>query len=249
MVLRGIYAANTAMVSQQLKEAVISQNLANLNTAGYKADAVAFRSFPEVLLWRLEGYREEAIGTASLGLAVGAMQTDHGEGPLLFTGRPLDVAIAGNGYFVVQDLQGNVFYTRSGAFNPNGEGYLVNEQGYYVLGEGGALWIGTADASILEDGTVMVGTEAVGRLLVVDFADRRALAKAGDNLFRLAGETGAGVVRPTLRSGYLEQANVDAVRSMVELLSAFRAYEAAQRALRAQDELLARAAGEVGVLR
>lgn len=237
------------MVSQQLKETVISQNLANLGTAGYKADAVAFRSFPEVLLWRLKGYREEPLGTAGFGVAVGACETDHQEGALIFTGRPLDVALVGPGYFVLQDQEGEIFYSRNGAFRPDASGYLVNEEGYFVLGDSGPLLVGAQDAVVREDGSVVAGGQERGRLLTVDFGDRRALTKVGGNLFRLAGETSVAEARPLYRSGYLEAANVEVVRSLVELLSAFRAYEAAQRVLRVQDELLARAAGEVGVLR
>lgn len=247
--LRGLYAANTAMVSQQLKETVISQNLANINTAGYKADNVALQAFPEVLLWRLSGYQRQPIGTAGFGAAVGAIETDHSAGPLQFTGRPLDVAIAGDGYFVVQDAQGETFVSRNGAFAVNADGYLVNEQGYFVLGEGGPLQVGEAEVVIREDGTVLAGEAEIGRLLLVDFADRQALSKAGDNLFRYGAQAEVTAVRPPLKAGYLEQANVDAVQSLIDLLSAFRAYEAAQRVLRAQDELLGRTVSEVGTLR
>lgn len=247
--LRGLYAANTAMVSQQLRETVISQNLANINTPGYKADRAALQSFPEVLLWRLSGYQREPVGSAGFGAAVGAVETDYSSGPLQYTGRPLDVAIAGEGYFVVQDAKGETFLSRNGALAVNADGYLVTAQGHLVLGEGGPVQVGGAEVVIREDGTVLADGVESGRLLLVDVPDRQALRKAGENLFRVGNQAEVTTVQPPLKVGYLEQANVDPVQSLIDLLAAFRAYEAAQRVLRAQDELLGRAASEVGTLR
>jgi flagellar basal-body rod protein FlgG len=244
-----LYVANTAMVSQQLRQTVVSHNLANLSTVGYKADAAVLRAFPAALLWRLGGPERSPIGLAEFGVALGAVETDHRMGPLVFTGRPLDLAIAGEGYFVLQSPDGDLLYTRNGAFAINQEGYLVGEQGYRVLGEGGPLLVGTEEAEVLEDGTVRAGDESVGRLLVVEFVRMGALEKAGSSLFRAAGEADPTPVTPHLKAGFLEQSNVEAARAIVELFEAFRAYEASQRVLKAHDEFLGRAAQEIGALR
>ncbi|MGB9885507.1 MAG: flagellar hook-basal body protein [Moorellales bacterium] len=247
--LRGIYMANTALVTQQVREGVIGQNLANLSTWGYKADRAVLRSFPEVLWWRLEGYRQAPIGTVGPGVAVEEVATDYRPGPLVFTGRPLDLALAGNGYFVVQDPSGGgYFFTRSGTFGPNAQGYLTNEQGYLVMGYAGPIEVGGGEAKVYQDGRVEVGGEERGRLMVVDFPPGQYPQKLEAGLFRAPQEARPLPVDTSIRSGYLEQANVDAVRTMVELLAAFRAYEAAQRVLRAQDETLGRAI-EIGAWR
>jgi len=245
--LRGLYAANTALVTQQMVETVVGNNLANLNTWGYKADAAALRSFREVLLWRLEGYGQSPVGTVGPGVAVDEVRTDFETGPLVFTGRRLDLALAGPGYFVLQDAAGEVYLTRCGALAVNAQGYLVTEHGHLVLGEGGPISVGAEEVSVGEDRVVRVAGEAVGRLLVVD-VQGQAPEKVEAGLLRPPDRANLVALETPVKSGHLEQSNVDAVRAMVELLSAFRAYEAAQRVLRAQDETLGRSI-EVGSLR
>jgi flagellar basal-body rod protein FlgG len=241
--------ANTALVAQQIKEGVIGQNLANVNTWGYKADRAVLRSFPEVWWWRLEGRGQTPVGTVGPGVAVEEVATDYQPGPLVFTGRTLDLALGGSGYFVVQDpAGGEIYFTRSGAFTLNAQGYLANEQGYLVLGHNGPLHVGAGEVSVDGGGTVRVAGEERGRLLVVDFPEGQYPQKLEAGLFRAPVQAQPTPVDTPVRSGYLEQANVDAVRTMVELLAAFRAYEAAQRVLRAQDETLGKAI-EVGTWR
>ena len=129
----------------------------------------------------------------------------------------------------------------------NADGQLA-QKGYFVMGEGGIITLGSEDFSVLEDGTILENGQAINRLLISEFENENALRKIGENLVEAAGANPnefSGVVK----QGYLEQSNVNAISEMVNMITVMRAYEANQKVLQAQDEALAKAVNEVGRVR
>ncbi|BDG61753.1 flagellar hook-basal body protein [Caldinitratiruptor microaerophilus] len=278
--LRGIYASATGMIAEARRLDVITNNVANAATTGYKPDAVRARPFADVLVQRLDdrdGTGRIAppapVGRLGMGVQTPETVTVLADGPLRFTGRALDLALQGDGFFTVEDARGQRFYTRDGAFRLDAEGYLVTASGHRVLLESGQpVAAGGAGAGrrpggeeaiqVDSDGTVRAGGEALGRLAIVSSQEVPGLRKVGANLWAQgegsvllarvarsepAGGAPAGGARPwTLLVGYLEGSGVEPVLEMADLIATMRAYEANQRALRMQDEALGRAANDVG---
>ncbi|NPV72521.1 MAG: flagellar basal-body rod protein FlgF [Pelotomaculum sp.] len=263
--IRGLYSAAAGMDVLQAKVESVSNNLANASTPGYKREDITIRSFPEMLLIRQGGIQRkpagtpEAIGTASNGVLLSELFIDHTQGDLRETGDPADVAIKGPAFFAVSapgpESPDRVCYTRNGAFKIDQEGYLVTAGGYRVLGEDGEIRIedfqlnDPARLSISPDGSVRIDGMEAGRLMLVEFDDVNSLQKVGEGLFEDPQGTGRPAVSSSVCQGYLEAPNVNVVDEMVSLITATRAYEANQRIIQSQDELLAKAVNQVGSLR
>nr|WP_320147966.1 flagellar basal-body rod protein FlgF [uncultured Anaeromusa sp.] len=257
--IRGIYAAASGMIAEGLRTDVTANNLANVNTTGFKKEIAVNKDFEKMLLWRInDGMETPQIGSVGAGAAVDQIVTDHSQGSTRSTQGSLDVAIAGDGFFVVQTPQGQR-YTRAGSFAVGANNQLVTMQGYAVLGRDGQPIVlegpgGGSRVNITSDGVVeMNATEAggvpteVGRLQVVSFADAKRLAKEGQNLFTApGGDRPQPVATPDLQQGYLEMSNVNAVQEMVNLITAYRAYEIDSKAVQSEDSLLDKAVNEVG---
>ena len=251
--LRGLYTSASGMLAESYRTDQLANDLANVNTNGYKRDQAVFRTFPQLLLSRIEEQptlslphgdipvpmnRPQLIGQLGPGVQLEGIFTNTQPGPLAQTGNALDFAISGDGYFVIQTPQGQRL-TRDGAFQINEEGSLVTYDGYSVLGTAGPIQI-PGQVVIQEDGTVLSDNQVVDRLLIVGATD---LTKQGNNLF-------TGTIAPPgeyrVCQGFIEKSNVNSIRSMVELIEATRAYEANQKAIWAQDETLGKAIAEVG---
>ncbi|TDA69398.1 MAG: flagellar hook-basal body protein [Clostridia bacterium] len=244
----GLYITSTGMVSQQIAQETISNNLANLTTDGYKRDVVAFQSFPEVLLSRLER-NPVPLGGASWGQRVGGVVVDYSQGAPMETGRQLDLALDGPGFFTLQTPEG-LQYTRSGSFLVNAQGHLISPQGYQVLGESGPLTLNSNEITITSDGRVISGGQIVDRLRLTGFTNSAAMTKVGQNLFLPPpGESGTTVTNARVMQGYLEQSNIDLATEVADAMTALRIYEAGQRVLLAHNQLLDRAVNQVGRLR
>lgn len=246
--LRGIYAAASGMDLRQVVLNVVSNNLVNVTTPGFKQDRVVATSFPEVLIWHLERRPVQPVGTWPYAAAVAATVTDFTPGPLRETGIATDLALGGAGYFTVETAEGPR-YTRHGSFRVDGEGYLVTVYGDRVLGEDGPLRVEGSDFTVAEDGTVLRGGQTVGRLAITSFPDPGVLQKEGSDYFSAPGGGGEPAQGVIVHQGYLEEANVAVADQMVELMAALRSYAAAARLVQAHDELLGRTATQVGVVR
>lgn len=254
--LRGLHLAATGMVAQQLRQEVISNNLANATTPGFKVEVAPLRSFPEVLLMRMEGRSPEApMGIFSSGVMVDELVTDFTPGPLEETGRPTDLALVDRpgsppAFFAVQ-VGGEVRYTRNGSFKIGPAGFLETREGYPVLGSSGPLRVGEADWQIDSRGGVWVDGYLMDSLMLVTFEDPQRLQRAEANLFLGPPDLPAidvmGEVQ--VKQGFLEKNNLDAVRETVNMLAALRAYEAGQKLIQVQDEMLGKSVNEVGALR
>ncbi|MDM7461930.1 MAG: flagellar basal-body rod protein FlgF [bacterium] len=237
--LRGLYVAAEGMAARQRAQDAIANNLANLNTTGFKADRPAFETIYERQLYRLEGSRATPIGPLSAGVVVRELYTDLRAGALITTDNPLDIAIDGVGFFALQTPQG-VRYTRNGAFQLNPQGVLVSREGYPVLSAANQPIQAPRDAEVRigEDGTVLANGAPIGQLLIA----QGNLLKDPDGYF-----TGAAQPLPNPRvvAGALEQSNVNMVREMVQMIELLRVYETHQRAVQAHDETLGKAINEL----
>lgn len=251
--IRGLYSAATGMLAGQYAQDVIAGNLANSNTIGYKQDSASFKALQQMALSRFEsGDDGVPVGSVGLGVQLDGATTSFAEGSLAATGSPLDVALQGTGFFAIQTPQGER-YTRDGHFHlqPTGKGpngkptsALVDDNGNAVLGLKGPIKVGDAkQISIGENGAVVVDGTTVDRLKVVTGPDS-AFTKQGANLFSATGATTPS--KALVKSGYLEQSNVSPITGMVKMIAVQRAYEAAQRAVTAQDDSLNKAVNELG---
>jgi flagellar basal-body rod protein FlgF len=227
---RMIYLSMAAAKATMQRQEVVSHNLANVSTNGFRAELSAFRAVPV----RGDGASSRVYAlesTVGYSNAPGVVQT---------TGRPLDVAVKGNSWLAVQALDGTEAYTRAGALEVNAEGLLTDLQGRPVVGDGGPLTIpANAQVEVASDGTISakVGRERpqpLGRLKLV--TPEAPLQRGTDGLFRAAeGDLGAD---PTarLQSGALEGSNVNAVESMVAMISAARQFEQQMKALQTAEQ-------------
>ena len=240
--IRGLYAAAAGMSAQLTRQDVISNNVANVDTPGFKKDAVVIESFPQFLLQRLGDKSDQVaapvVGGVSLGSKPAAAITDFATGQLIPTQRAMDFAIQGRGFFAVQTPQGTQ-YTRHGSFAVSSAGFLVTPEGYRVIGENGPIEV-SPETQMGAHGEVMVEGTIVNRILTVDIP-AQDVHKQGENLF--AARQGAQVfplLEATITQGYLESSNVNVVKEMVNMLSGLRTYEANQRVLTMQDDSLGR---------
>ena len=239
---RGLYIAAAGMLAEQVRQDLISNDLANASTPGYKPDNAEQSSFADLLLWNSS--TGAPVGSLSMGSRITKVVTDLTQGPLQNTGNPLDVALEGSGFFAVQTSSG-VRYTRDGQFVVDGRGRLTTDTGNLVLGTSGKpITVGQGDPTTLsidQRGTVKVGNRTVGTLAVMSLT---GAVKQGDTLF-----TGTPGVRPAgtmVVQGSLEGSGVQPAAAMVDMIVSFRSYETTQRAIQSIDTELGRSANSVG---
>jgi flagellar basal-body rod protein FlgF len=225
---RGLYIAASGMLAEQIRQDQIANDLANASTPGYKADRTATEGFGDLLL--RNSATGATVGPQGTAVRVRTVQTDFSPQPARETGEPLDFAIVGEGFFAVQTAQG-VRYTRNGQFTADGQGRLTTAEGDPVLGRGGQTLTVGADGKV-----------DPRNLQVVTLSNPR---KAGDSL--VTGTPGGGPAGQ-VRSGALEDSGADASRSMVDMISSMRAFEAGQKVIQTIDETLGKASSAVGSL-
>ena len=246
-------------LSNETRLNLIANNLANANTAGYKADKVSFQDvFQRMATDHSPDARNDLQQKQLLPrpMVVAkprlAEQTvDMTQGSVHATGNPFDLALTGPGFFRVQTPEGQ-FLTRNGQFYRNNQGMLVTNQGYPVLGQSGTVTIPEGQVvSIIGDGQVLVDGQPVGAVDVVDVADPKLLKKYGQSLF--TGPNGTQpVTRPveagktTVNQGYLEKPNVEVVTEMVGMIEAQRSFEAYSKIITSTQEMDRDAVSKVG---
>ena len=256
--LRGLYTAWTGMVNEQKRLDVISNNMANSNTVGYKDEKVASQSFDQVLGIKIrdgsQAYHNQLIGRLSLGVKIGETYTDYRQGSIRQTGGTYDMALSGSGFFTVSvtDKAGVVHtrYTRDGRFMLTKEGLLVDADGNPLQGQGGNIVIDTSakSVSIARTGEIVVDGQYIDTLQIVDFADYDYLRKYGNTMYEPV--DGATMIDATAEiiQGYTEQSNVNVVSEMVDMITITRAYEANQKVIRSYDSMLNQSVNQVGRL-
>lgn len=223
---------------------VIGQNVANAEVTAYRRQVpVQTASFAELV---------GSAGQDDVGSNVAALSNtpaiDRRAGTLKTTGEPLNLALEGDGYFVLQGAGGGgVLYTRRGDFHVSADGVLTAPSGEAVLGASGPIVIGTGTPSVEADGTVRIGDDVIDQLQVMHFADEAKLQYLGNGLYADAGgaapsDSGYAIVR----QGFLESSNVAPVAEMVQLMETMRHFEAAQRFVRGYDQMMEKAISELG---
>jgi flagellar basal-body rod protein FlgF len=223
---RGLYIAASGMVSEMARQDLISNDLANASTAGYKSDTAVQGSFGDLLLHNTQ--TGETIGPLGRGSRIERQVTDLTPAAIKETGEDLDFAIEGDGYFAVQTARG-VRYTRNGQFTAAANGRLTDQLGNAVLNQN------NQPITLGADGKVAAGTVGV-------FAVNNA-RKAGDNFFQgAAGGRGTGQVR----SGALEGSGADPVKAMTDMIASLRAFESGQKVISTIDSTLQKASNQVG---
>jgi flagellar basal-body rod protein FlgF len=234
-----IYVALSGMKTRMAHLDRVAADIANEGTAGYKGEragnlAVDRPSFDAVL--------DSAVDTVS-----GAPEVDFRAGVILPTGRDLDVALEGKGFFVVQTPAGPR-YTRNGGFTRSADGTLVTLDNLPVLGQNGPIKVGDGTVTVTTDGTLSVNRAAVGRMQVVDFADYTNLTREDGGRFKAPADA-TPVPQPGIkvRSGALEQSNVSVTQRMASLIEVSRSFEALQRGISLMsNDIDARAISELG---
>jgi flagellar basal-body rod protein FlgF len=238
-----IYKAGAGAILQQMRLDVYANNLANVNTAGFKADQPAFR-FDVADAGQQPAALPEKLSPYALPLEY---VTDFDTGPLHATGSPLDIALTGEGFLEVQSPDG-IRYTRSGHLRINEDGVLSTTQGWPVMGQGGEVTINGGRIEISGNGEITVDGDVAGTLRVVAFDDPGQLQKTGDAMFT-APENGAGMRDANdyrITQGAIEGSNVNAIRTMTEIIDTLRLFETYQKAIRSADDATAKTVNDVG---
>ena len=253
--MKALAIAATGMNAQQLNLEVIANNVANINTTGFKRARAEFAD----LLYQVE--RNAGVANASnqaivpegahigLGVQTSAVRNLHIQGTLISTSNKLDMALVGRGWFQIETPDGQTQYTRAGAFNTNADGELVTIDGYLVV-PGVTFPADTSEVVISRTGQVFgrIGNDPelqdLGQLTIANFVNEAGLEPLGDNLFRETPASGPAIVGVPedpgfayIQQGYLEASNVDPVKEITDLISAQRAYEMNSKIIQAADEM------------
>lgn len=263
--VKGLYTAYTGMIEEMRRMDVMTNNLANASTTGFKKEGTVNQSFDDQLAIKIKDTSEilpaKKLGTVNLGVKVGETYRDFSQGSFDVTDNPYDVALDGQGFFAVEFRsktgETSVKYTRDGSFTVNRDGYLMTKDGDYVLNANGARnGVGgqanyirvnpNQDVEIDSLGTVYQDNTAVAQIGVVDFENYDYLEKYGENLFDVV--PGGQIIQSDARveQGCLEMSNVNIVTEMVDMITITRAYEANQKIITTIDDTLDKAVNTVG---
>lgn len=254
------------MIEEQRRLDVLSNNLANSNTTGYKKEGTTNAAFDRQLALRIRDSGDfgfsRGLGDIQQGVKVGETYTDWSQGSFHITDEKSNLAIGGDGFFAIAftDKQGNtsVKYTRDGEFTVDSQGYFRTANGDYLLDMNGATFGQISEANYVrvdplqtytvdELGNIWQNNTIVDTVGVVDVNDTDYLSKYGENLYDLV--NGGTVTRGTnfqIEQGTLETSNVNVVDEMVSMITIQRAYEAGQKVIQAEDETLEMATSQVG---
>jgi flagellar basal-body rod protein FlgF len=245
-VIRGLYTATTGMISEAIRTDVISNNVANVNTTGYKKDEAINSDFASVLLKRINDGEVQEVGKLGRGTVVAEVVVSQSQGAVRKTDNDFDLAIDGKGFFVVDTPQGER-YTRNGSFLRSANGELVTSDGYKVMGTAGVITVDeNAKFTVSPTGEIIVDDVPTDNLRLVDFAENVKLEKEGSTLFKAPNGATPTDSTATIVQGSIEMSNVNVVGEMVKLITAYRAYETNAKAVQSHDAMLDKAVNEVG---
>jgi len=274
--VRGIYTGASGMLAEMTNLNVIANNLANADKTAYKKDVSIFKNFPEMLVRRINDNgvgitplgsydTMPIIGKLGTGVSVNEVYTKFSQGPLYRTGNPFDIAIEGNGFFVIKTPLG-IRYTRNGSFTINKEGYIVNHNGDMLIGENGAIKVQRYNFRIEPDGKIIINPKllnqkvvsnydntweeemTINKIKIVDFPEKRELKKSGNSYYKETTYSGKPFDTKNfkLHQGFIEKSNVNLVEEMVRMIEAHRNYEANQKSIISENQTLGKCINEVG---
>lgn len=253
--MKALAIAATGMNAQQTNLEVIANNIANINTTGFKRARAEFSD----LLYQTEraagvpNRANQAVvpegAIIGLGVKTAAVRNLHLQGGLVSTGNSFDLALIGRGWFQIEAADGSTLYTRAGAFNTNAEGQLVTLDGYTVV-PGITVPEDSTEVTVSKSGqvfaTVAGEQQELGQITLANFVNEAGLEPLGENLYRETAASGpANVGAPDeagfayIQQNYLEASNVDPVKEITDLISAQRAYEMNSKIIQAADEMAA----------
>lgn len=255
--LRGLYTAHTGLRNEQNRMDILTNNLANASTVGFKKEGSTSQPFREVLAVKIKDSSVglgtvQPIGHSRLGVKIGENYTDYTQGSFRITDNTYDLALAGSGFFALEytDSQGETStkYTRAGNFTLTQEGYLVNNDGMYVLDtQNRQIQLDTLkDAAIDSTGSIIQDGRQVARIQVTDFEDYDYLEKFGDTFFQPVEGATPMEGSAEVKSGVLEMSNMSVISEMVNMIAVTRAYESNQKIMQTYDESLGIAVSQLG---
>jgi len=231
--IKGLYTSASGMVPQIKKQEITANNVANAGTPGFKKDLLFTKELSKAEL------KHKHVKSDWQKPMIDQVYTDYAPGAFDKTGNPLNLAIDGDGFFRLQLPDGSTGLTRSGAFEVDAQGFLATADGSLVLGDGGPITIGSGQLSVAESGEVEVDGISAGKITPVTVDDVLALEKIGNSTFLVPDDVPTNQVEfASIRQGYLEESNVDIVREMVDMMIAYRTYEANAKAVQTQDKSL-----------
>lgn len=258
--LKGLYTAYTGMINEQHRMDTMTNNLANVTTVGFKKEGATSQAFHDILTVKI---KDESMGSTRItqplgydnpGVKIGENYTDYTQGSFRITDNTYDLALAGDGFFAIEYRNKaneiSTLYTRNGQFTLTREGYLVTEDGDYVLDtQNRRIRLNTLlDSRITNDGTIYQNDTAVARIQVSDFDNYDYLEKFGENYYRLLEGARPTNANAEIKSGYLEMSNVNIVSEMVNMIAITRQYESNQKVIQTYDDSLEIAVTQLGRL-
>lgn len=255
--LKGLYTAYTGMINEQHRMDTLTNNLANADTVGFKKEGATSQAFGDLLAVKIKdasvGLKNaQPLGFVNPGVKIGENYTDFTQGSFRITDNTYDLAISGEGFFAIEFTnkagETSTMYTRAGQFTLTREGFLVTEDGDYVLDtQNRRIQVDTLlESAIDRDGTIYQNGVAVATIQIADFEDYNYLEKYGETYYRPI--EGATLIAGSAEvySGYLEMANVQIVSEMVNLIALTRAYESNQKIIQTYDSSLEIAVTQLG---
>lgn len=257
--LRGLYSSVSAMLQLQAKQSITTNNIANVNTTGYKSEVMVEKPFPEYMLTNKDSYingkaKKQDIGTLSFGVKMDDIITNHTQGQLIEDGKDTTFAILGDGFFTVTDREGNTAYTRDGVFKVSTEGYLMTSAGHFVQGintRTGALEpinVGVENSIVIDSyNNILINDVISYRFNIVEPNNYDTFNLEADNLYY--GGDGVTALTNTdysIKQGFKEGSNIDIVTETANLMTTLRAFQANQSVVSAIDTTLNLAANEIG---
>ena len=255
--VKGLYTAYTGMLNEQNRMDIMTNNLANASTVGFKKEGSTSQSFDDVLTVKIKDssiglQNVQKLGVKNPGVKIGENYTDYSQGSFRVTGNTYDLALSGQGFFAIEFTnkagETSTKYTRAGQFTLNKDGYLVTQEGDYVLDtQNRRIRLNTLqEATINSRGSIIQNNREVAQIQVADFENYDYLEKYGETYYQPI--EGAELIdgEAEVKSGYLEMANVQIVSEMVNLISITRAYESNQKIIQTYDNTLEIAATQLG---
>lgn len=272
--LRGFYTAASGMLAQQRRAEILSNNIANANTPGYKSEQGVTRAFPEMLLSYIETdlygqVKQKQIGPLHTGVYLQEILPQYTQGNISETNVPSDIALIeeelptfeetnlkGTLFYAVATPDGQIKYTKNGHFTLSEEGYLTIGGNKVLATDGNPIVMTSQNFDVTQNGQIYIDGEPTIQQIDVRFAeDIRNLVREGNGLYRTVDGTNLPSavnneeIRYQLKQGFLEGSNVDIAQSYTEMLSAYRTFEANQKVLQAYDRSMEKAVNEVGRIR
>ncbi len=245
--LKGLYTSALSLAVLEKKQEVSANNLANINTPGYKKETVISAAFPDMLVHRLNDYevtgnKQPYVGKLTMGVRLDDIVIDHSDGIQQTTGNSQQLALSTDGYFVVMTPQGER-YTRNGEFNVNPEGIICTSDGYPLMGHNGEINVRGGEFVVGERGEVYCAGERVDDIRVVTL-EKDEMVKEGSSLFRA--ENPQEQRNPQVIQGALEGSNAYAIDEMMNMINIMRAYESNQKVMQTHDSTLEKAVSQIG---